>query len=228
MKILGIIPARKGSKGVPKKNIKLLGQKPLLQYTVESCKNSKLLHNFLVSTDCLETISICKNLNVDTPFIRPNNISDDNSKSIDVIKHAIDFYEQKNIFYDAVCLLQPTSPFREKNLIDKSIKKFIKGGTDSLISVVFVPDKFNPDWILKEEDNKLQFLNNHDPISRRQDLPKYYIRDGSIYLSKVCSIKKHTLYGDSINYILNDSKNQINIDSQKDWEEAEEILRKNV
>jgi len=124
MKILGLIPARGGSKGVPRKNIKLLGGKPLLQYTSEVALQSKYLSKVIVSTDDNEIKDVAQNLGLEVPFIRPKNLSEDSSTSLSVIQHALQFYKDNGDAFDAVCLLQVTSPFRNAEFLDKAIKKF--------------------------------------------------------------------------------------------------------
>lgn len=226
MRILGIIPARGGSKGVPKKNIKKLGEKPLIEYTINSCKVSKLLTNYIVSTDCDQTISLCNNLNVDVPFKRPKALALDSTPSIEVVKHAVEFFEKREIKYDAICLLQPTTPFREINFIDNAINKFIHNNSDSLVSVIKVPKKYNPNWVLHKTEDKLKFFDEEKLLTRRQNLEDTFIRDGSIYLTKVNLIKKGTFYSKSIDFVVNQSEVFINIDEKADWLSAEKLLSK--
>ena len=152
MKILGLIPARGGSKGVPKKNIKLLGKKPLIEYTIDSARNSNYITDIIVSTDDDEIAIAAEIYGFKPPFIRPAELAQDNSTSLDVVKHAIAFFENQNIFFDAVCLLQPTTPFREKGFIDKAIEKFIATNADCLLSVLPIPDEYNPHWAFEENE----------------------------------------------------------------------------
>ena len=143
------------------------------------------------------------------------------------MKHALSFFAKENIHFDAVCILQPTTPFRREGLIDDAIKKFESGNYDSLISVREVPHEFNPHWIFEEEDGKLKIATGEKQIiSRRQELPKAYHRDGAIYLTKTeVILKQNSLYGDKIGYIENSASDYVNLDTQADWEKAEEILK---
>ena len=150
MRILGLIPARGGSKGVPKKNIKLLGKKPLIEYTIDGAKNSKLISQIVISTDDEEIAIAAEIAGCKPPFIRPSEIAQDNSTSLEVVQHAITFFESQNIFFDAVCLLQPTTPFREKGFIDQAIEKFITSKADCLVSVLPIPHEYNPHWAFEE------------------------------------------------------------------------------
>lgn len=229
MKILGIIPARGGSKGIPKKNIKLLGGIPLLEYTAKSALASKFLSRVILSSDDSEIIEVAKNLGIEVPFIRPENLSQDDTPSLSVIKHAIEFFETKNEFFDAICLLQVTSPFREEDLIDRSIQKFESEDLDSMISVREVPTDFNPHWIFEKDANgHLKIATGEEKIiSRRQELPKAYHRDGAIYITKADVIlKQNSLYGSSIGYIESKIELYVNIDTPNDWQVAEEIIKK--
>lgn len=230
MKILGLIPARGGSKGVPGKNIKLLQGKPLIGYTIEIAKKSKLLNKTILSSDDDEIISISKQLGLEVPFVRPKEFAEDKSPTIDVVIHALEYYKSKGEIFDAVCLLQVTNPFRTSEFVDQAISKFIESKTDSLISVLEVPHEFNPHWVfkIKEENQNLEIsTGEEDIISRRQDLPKTYYRDGSIYITKANVIlKEKSLYGKSISYILADENRHVNIDTLADWENAENIAKK--
>ena len=231
MKILGIIPARGGSKGIPRKNIKFLGKKPLLQYTAEIALKSKLLTNVILSSDDDEIINVGLKLGVEVPFKRPKNLANDKAKTLLVVQHALNYYEKIGINYDAVCILQVTSPFRTLAFLDKAISMFIKNNTDSLISVLRVPHEYNPHWTFKKNDKNELEITTKDKvlISRRQDLPEVFYRDGSIYLTKTNTIQKeNSLYGNSISYIESNTNFHVNIDTQKDWKRAEEILNEYI
>ncbi len=228
MRILAIIPARGGSKGVPGKNIKLLGGKPLLQYTADSAKESKLLTKIILSSEDENIIGVAKEVGIEVPFIRPSELATDYAKSIDVIRHAIDALEAKGEYFDAVCVLQPTSPFRERGLIDKAIQKFITTGVDTLLSVLPVPHEYNPHWVFEEdsEGNLCIATGENEIISRRQELPNAYHRDGALYLTKVDYIKRGTLYGEKLGYIVSNPELYVNIDTLSDWEKAEVVVDK--
>jgi len=226
LKILGIIPARGGSKGLKRKNILPLGKKPLLQYTFESAKNSKLLTKVILSSEDVEIIEVAKGLGLEVPFKRPDNLSQDTTTSLEVVKHALYYFKEKGELFDAVCLLQPTTPFRESELIDKAIQKFISDSPDSLVSVREVPHEYNPHWIFEEKEGRLSIATGEkEIISRRQELPKAYFRDGAIYLTKTSMIlDQNSLYGKNIGFIDTTDSPYVNIDTPSDWEKAESIL----
>ena len=228
MKILGIIPARGGSKGVPGTNIRPLNGKPLLEYTAEVALGSGLLADVVLSSDDDAIIEAGRKAGLSVPFIRPPELAQDDTPTIDVIAHAISFFEDKGISYDAVCLLQVTSPFRSVEFLDEAIRKFINSGCDSLVSVRKVPHEYNPHWTFEiAPDGNLKIATGEKQIiSRRQDLPKAFHRDGSIYLTKTEVLKRHSLYGERIGFIESPSDFYVNIDTPEDWETAEKIARR--
>jgi CMP-N,N'-diacetyllegionaminic acid synthase len=230
MRILGIIPARGGSKGVPGKNIKLLNGKPLFQFTSEIALKSKYLTDLILSSDDNQIISVAESLGVKAPFIRPTALAEDQTPTIDVIIHALEWYENLGIFFDAVCLLQVTSPFRTLVFLDKAIEKFIASGCDSLVSVQKVPHEYNPHWTFEvNPEGNLKIATGEEKIiSRRQDLPEAYHRDGSIYIMKTeVLLKQHSLYGRSTSFIESTPELYINIDTLADWEKAELMIKNN-
>jgi N-acylneuraminate cytidylyltransferase len=229
MKILGIIPARGGSKGIPNKNIKVLGNKPLLAYTIEAAKNSKLLTKTILSSDDEAIINIAKKYELEVPFVRPANLATDESPTILTVIHALNFYKEQGIVFDAVCLLQVTNPFRLGRFIDTAIQKFITAKSDSLVSVLEVPHEFNPHWVFKKNNEGYLKISTGESaiITRRQDLPTSFYRDGAIYITKSSVIlEQHSLYGKSISYIESDKNRHVNIDTMEDWKKAEELIIK--
>ncbi|XMO86566.1 acylneuraminate cytidylyltransferase family protein [Algibacter sp. AS12] len=230
MKILGIIPARGGSKTVPGKNIKLLEGKPLIQYTVDVAKESKYLTNLILSSDDDAIIKVANQLNLEVPFKRPSNLAQDDSPTLPVIQHALSFYQDKGIYFDAICLLQATSPFKTTKFLDEAIKKFIESGADALVSVKKVPDEYNPHWTFKvNKVGGLELSTGEEKIiPRRQDLPTTYHRDGIIYLTKSRVIlEENSLYGSTLAYIQSPLTSNVNIDTMEDWLKAENYLKNN-
>jgi N-acylneuraminate cytidylyltransferase len=228
LKILAIIPARGGSKGVPRKNIKNLGGKPLMAYTVEAARASKFIDRLIVSTDDEEIMGVARSLTVEVPFKRPEDLAQDQSSSIDLVKHAVNYFKQRGENYDAVLLLQVTSPFREWGFIDKAIEKFVNLEVDALVSVLSVPHEYNPHWIFEanENDELIIATGEKEIIKRRQDLPKAFYRDGSIYITKSDVIEKGSFFGSKLTYIESNPTQHVNIDTLKDWANAERIAKK--
>jgi CMP-N,N'-diacetyllegionaminic acid synthase len=229
MRILAIIPARGGSKGVPGKNIKILGGKPLIAYSIQAAQKATLLTDIILSTDSDEIMKVAKGYGLEVPFKRPSSLATDESPTILTVLHTLEYFSAKGIAFDAVCLLQVTNPFRTSEFIDKAIEKFKKSKADSLISVLKVPHEYNPHWVFEENmSGNLKISTGESEIlSRRQDLPVTYYRDGSIYITKTeVLLKQQSLYGKTIAYIEADETRHINIDTIEDWKRAVALAKK--
>lgn len=228
MKILGLIPARGGSKGIPRKNIKLLRGKPLIQYSIEAALSCDTIDTLLVSTDDAEIAEVSAKAGAEVPFLRPDELANDSAPTIDTVIHALRFYAAKDINFDAVCLLQPTCPFRTTAHITKAIQIFKKNQPDSLISVREVPHQYNPHWVFEavEDTAFLRIATGEQQIiPRRQELPKAYHRDGSIYITKSeIILERHSLYGERMAHCTFEDSPHVNIDTMEDWEKALQIL----
>ena len=223
MKILGVIPARGGSKGIPRKNIKLLNGKPLIYYTIDAVKESKLLSKSILSTDDDEIAGAAREGGLEVPFMRPASLAEDNTPTLAVLQHALRYFDEKKDNFDAVCILQVTAPFRPINMIDDCIRKFISTNADTLISVREVPTDYNPNWVFFEGKDKMLSIStgSSEVIPRRQLLPKAYHRDGAIYIVKRdVLLEQNSLFGDKITGYTNTSKVWVNIDTPSDWEDA--------
>lgn len=177
--VLGIIPARCGSKGIKNKNIVELGGKALIAYSIESALKSKLLNDVIVSTDSKKIAELSKKLGIKVPFMRPAKLAGDKTTMLPVLKHVIKEYEAfsgKRI--DVIVLLQPTSPFRTAEHIDKSVKLILEGKADSVFSVTELEG--SPNWIMQIEGDLLKRNPESDFSKRRQELGKYYRMHGLI------------------------------------------------
>lgn len=228
MRVLGIIPARGGSKGVHRKNIRSLCGKPLLAYTVESALKSNKLTKTILSTDDSEIAEIGRSLGVDVPFMRPADLGRDAAPTFPVILHAVSQLESVGEFYDAICLLQPTNPLREAVDIDNCIELMETTNADSVISILPVPHMYNPKWVYWRSPEGAMTLSSGDsePVNRRQDLPNAYHREGSVYLTKRNVLMDFgNLYGRNVRGYEIDEANSINIDTQQDWDRAEILIK---
>ena len=227
-KILGVITARGGSKGIPGKNIKLLGGKPLIAYTVEAAKQSQLLTQTILSTDDEEIAAVAKKYGAATPFMRPKELAQDQIPHLPVMRHAIEFMEQKLGYrFDYVVILQPTSPFRTVADLDGTINLLITTGADSAVSVVEMKDN-HPIKAKKLEGNKVLPYCLPEPEGiRRQDLPKAYKRSGAVYaMRRDLVMNDNRLYGDNIVGYEVPWERSIDIDVPLDWIQAEYMLQK--
>lgn len=227
MRILYLIPARKGSKGLPGKNTKLLGGKPLIEYSIDfALTNLKNDDELCISTNDEAVIGIAKSKGISIPFIRPEELATDNASSHDVIIHAINHYEKLNKTFDAVLLLQPTSPFRIQEDLIQLRNEFDKF-TDMIVSVKIV--KENPYFVLFEE-NKEGFLvkSRSKNFDSRQECPKFYFINGSMYLINIESIKNSKIvdFKKIKKFIMTDDLS-LDIDTAFDFDFAEYLLIKN-
>jgi len=225
--VLGIIPARGGSKGIPGKNIRLLAGKPLIHYTIEAALKSSLTTTIVVSTDSEEILNIARqHKGIETPFLRPAELALDDTPSNAVVQHAVNYYEKSGKQFDFICLLQPTSPFRKDGLIDKTIRRIIECGGDSLITCRKVPTKYNPHWTFEMNANFLSVATGEkNIIARRQDLPACWHRDGKVYIATPQLIKQGKLLGNKLVCFENDDEPDVNIDTSEDWNLAEKIFQ---
>ncbi len=229
MRILGIIPARGGSKSVPRKNIKDLGGKPLIAWTIEAAKVSGVFDRIIVTTDDAEIAEVGKKWGAQVPFMRPPELAQDTTPTLPVLQHAITWLkEQEGYEPDAAMILQPTSPFRTSEHLKGAVELFERTGSDSVVSVVEIPGNYNPHWAFKVDDDfrATLYLGGaiKTRIKRRQDLPKAYSPNGMIYLFRtklVLDPVDPNFYGDDVRTYAVEEKYSINIDSPEDWVLAE-------
>ena len=230
-KILCVILARSGSKGVKNKNLKKINGYPLIAYSIKSALKAKIFDDIIVSTDSNKIKNIAQKFGAKVPFLRPKKISKNNSKPIDAIFHAFEYCEKKfNIKYDYIVEILCTNPLKTSYDIKEVVKRQIKTNADSVIAVVKLDDS-HPLRIKKIIDGKIvNFLPQlkEIPESRRQDLrPFAYLRCGSIYSMRRDMLLKKIRYGskNSLAYIM-PRKRVINIDGQLDFEFAEFFMKK--
>jgi len=230
MQLLCIIPARCGSKGIPHKNIVDVNGKPLIQYTIEIAKQLKInnkIKELIVSTDCKEVAGIVEKLGVSVPFLRPENISNNSAKSIDYVTHAINFFEKINIKYDAVILLQPTSPLKTYSDVTCAINMFNKNQNDSLMSAYKEETINNLIMYHKDKDRAIPLREDHNLGIRRQAHGAVYVRNGAIYITNVDYLKKRQkIISDAPLMYEMSKKNSINIDNYEDLEYVRSLLCK--
>ncbi|MBO2534272.1 cytidylyltransferase domain-containing protein [Rummeliibacillus suwonensis] len=222
-KILAIIPARGGSKGVPRKNIKLLVGKPLIAWTIEEAKKSKYISKLILSSEDDEIINVAKEYDCEVPFKRPIELAQDNTPGIDTILHAI----KQCPGYDYIILLQPTSPLRTSEDIDDFISYFINQNVNACVSVC-EPSK-SPYWMyqLGTSNNLIPLLKENASISRRQDLPKAYALNGALYIANIEWIKqtKNFVTDETVAYVMPVNRSY-DIDTIDDFQICEYLLEK--
>lgn len=231
-KFLGLIPARKGSKGIKNKNMTLLNNKPLIQYTLEAAEKSKLLDCTIVTTDDPVIIDFSKNFRVRVPFKRPDHLATDTASSLDVVLHALDYLEKNECYIpDYVVLLQPTCPLRDESDIDSSIMQYLEEnrtfGTESLIAVN-IPSEHPYECIHIEGHNMKFAFEESRKCSGRQAFSTFYFINGSIYISPVSTIRKKSSFFDPYErnsfYVMHPS-HSVDIDEIFDLKVAEALLQ---
>lgn len=225
--ILGLIPARKGSKGVPGKNMSNICGKPLLQYTLDSACQSQLLTDLLISTDSVEMLKLSECFHVLSNGLRPDKLSGDSILTIDVVKYELSMLQAKKIKYDYIMLLQPTCPLRTSAHIDKAISLMLESSQSSLVSVVDVLG-YHPLRMKRIIDNRLvNYIDiGHEDMRPRQELPPVYIRNGAIYLIEWdVLINQNSLVGKECIPFVMSPKDSINIDTIHDLYLAESFLK---
>lgn len=228
--ILGLIPARGGSKGIPGKNVRPLAGKPLIQYACEAARGSRLLSRTIVSTDCARIAEAASNARVEVPFLRSAELATDTTPMADVIYHAIQWMElNEGKGPDIVVLLQPTAPLRQSHHIDEAIQLLVDGEYDSVVSVAPIPQHYNPHWQFVVEDGQLQVFTGEplsEIVTRRQDLGTTYTRNGAIYgFQREVLDKTGSIYGNRCAAYLMPAELSINLDTMDDWHALEAYMR---
>jgi CMP-N,N'-diacetyllegionaminic acid synthase len=227
LKVLAIIPARGHSKGIPRKNIRLLAGKPLLHYTAEAALGSKRLARVILSTEDKEIAKVGRNCGLEVPFLRPPELARDDTPTLPVVQHVVRMLEEAGGRYEAICLLQPTNPFRQAQDIDACIHLLDQTGADCVVTVLPVPPEHNPHWVYFRNDQGFLRLSTGEdaPIPRRQMLPPAFHREGSVYVTRRdVLMERNSLYGSKVaGYPMNPSRS-VNLDTMEDWDRAEALL----
>ena len=225
MKILVIIPARGGSKGIPHKNIKPLNGKPLIYYTIDCARAICTDEDICVSTDDAGIISVVEEYGLKVPFVRPAELASDTAGTYEVLLHALDFYEKQGKQYDVVLLLQNTSPFRKVEQIKEALALY-KDNVDMVVSVKECAA--NPYYSVFEEDSKgyLHICKGDGNITRRQDSPKVYEYNGAIYIMNAEKLKTTHMHKmqKRVKYVMDDLSS-FDLDTMWDWKMAEMIIK---
>lgn len=228
-KVLAIITARAGSKRIPQKNTKLLGGVPLVVHTFTIAKKSTLITDLIVSTDDHALMELAREHNVSVPFVRPADLATDTTPHIQVVKHALLFMEkEKGVKYDAVLILQPTSPFRTVADIDETIQKLISHPeATSAVSICKISDN-HPVKIKRLDGNVVLPYSVLEPKNNRsQDLPVAYKRSGAAYvIRRETLIDRDELYGPVVVGHIVPEERSIDIDDEFHWLKAEYMLNK--
>jgi CMP-N,N'-diacetyllegionaminic acid synthase len=228
--VLGVIPARGGSKGIPKKNIALCGGKPMLVWSCIAARDARCLTRTVISTDDPEFAALARSEGAEAPFLRPPELATDTARSIDVTNHAIDWLAREQGWHtDAVVLLQPTSPLRTASHIDEAFA-LLRPDVDSVVSVVEVPHRYKP-WAVLEPDGPLvhYFAKDELPFDRycRQGQPTLYTRNGpAVVVTHAAVLRTGVYYGErSVPYVMAHEVS-VDVDEPFDLELCDWLLRR--
>lgn len=226
MKILALIPARGGSKRLPGKNIRILGDKPLIVWSIDVAKDIPEICDILVSTDDPAIAAVCSDAGAYVPWLRPAELATDTASSVDVALHALDWYEAEKGVVDGLLLLQPTSPFRTQESVRKGIELFRGNSQQPVVGVSSCRD--HPMWTFSMEgDYLVPFMQEHGLGKRSQDLPAAYVVNGSFYLisPEELRVRRAFVGVKTIPLLIDSPQESLDIDTEWDWLVAQAALR---
>ena len=224
MKTFALIPARGGSKGIPRKNIKLIAGKPLIAWTIEAALRSSLLSAVVVSTDDPEIADVARRAGAQVPFMRPAELAQDQTPGLDPVLHALDQLPQ----FDSVLLLQPTSPLRTTDDIDACLQLAFLHKAPSVVSVSEADP--HPYWTYRvTEGQALTRFVDSEPVARRQDLPQAFALNGALYFAEVNWLRRSgaMLGPETLAYVM-PKERSVDLDTPLDWKFAELLLKETL
>jgi len=224
--VLGLVPARGGSKGVPGKNVRPLAGHTLLEYTSRAARESGVLDRVILSTDVPEIADAGRRAGLEVPFMRPASLAADDTPMLPVIEHALAETAKHGWVPSIIVLLQPTSPLRQPDHIRDAVNLLRETNADSVVTVVEIPRHLSPDYVMRIDGGRLKpFLPGGQRITRRQDARPAYSRDGTVYAFRRSTLERWGgIYGDDCRPLLIDVRESLSIDTQDDWEQAERVL----
>jgi CMP-N-acetylneuraminic acid synthetase len=222
--VLGVVPARGGSKGIPQKNLRTVAGRPLLAYTADAARASRLSRT-IVSTDDPAIADVARGLGLEVPFMRPSDLATDAAPMAPVLQHAVREMTARGFTADAVVLLQPTSPLRRAEHIDRALDLLETSTADSVVSVVEVPHQFNPVSVMRLDGDRLIPFIEGPPVLRRQDKPRVYARNGPAVLAVRTSVlERGSLYGEDCRPLLMAPEESIDLDTPLDFQMLDYLL----
>lgn len=223
LSVLALITARGGSKGIPRKNVKPLDGRPMIDYSIQAGLQSKYVDSVVVTTDDEEIASVSRACGASVPFMRPAELASDTSKSVDAVIHARDALQDMGLSYDVLVLLQPTSPLRTAADIDAALELFVEKGRMDLVAVV--PVEETPIHMhTMDEDGVLHPIMDVNGTIRRQDMPSFYRVNGAIYINNAAELTLETSFNDNPLGFVMSREHSIDIDELEDFERAERAL----
>jgi CMP-N,N'-diacetyllegionaminic acid synthase len=226
--VIGLIPARGGSKSIPRKNLVALAGRPLLAYTAAAALGSRRLDRTILSTDDAEIAALGRSLGLEVPFLRPEQLAGDTAEMVPVMRHALNWLTEQGTAVAALVLLQPTSPLRQAGHIDEAVELLLASSAETVVSVVEVPHQYSPASVMTmHADGRLTPLLPGPPILRRQDKPRVFARNGPAILAvRSAALRRGTLYGEpTIGYRMS-APDSIDIDEPDDLWLVEQYIQR--
>jgi CMP-N,N'-diacetyllegionaminic acid synthase len=226
--IIGLIPARGGSKSIPRKNLAVVAGRPLLAYTARAALGAARLDRVILSTDDAEIAEAGRALGLEVPFLRPAALAGDETAMLPVMRHALDFLAESGSTATALVLLQPTSPLRSAGHIDEAVELLLDSGAETVVSIVEVPHNFGPTSVMtRHADGSLTPFLPGPPILRRQDKPRVFARNGPAILAvRGAVLRRGALYGEpTLGYCMS-AADSLDIDEPDDLWLAEQHIRR--
>jgi CMP-N-acetylneuraminic acid synthetase len=226
--VLGLVPARGGSKGVPDKNVRPFAGKSLLQLVAETAAASGIIDRLVLSTESPAIAEAGRRCGMDVPFMRPPELATDTAAMLPVIEHAVTEVGRGGWTADIVVLLQPTAPLRRPAHIRDAVHLLTTSNADAVASVMEVPKHLSPDYVMRIDNGRLiPFLPEGARITRRQDARPAFVRDGTVYAFWTRTLlDTHSIYGRDCRPLVIAPEDSLTIDSQADWDEAERRVRR--
>jgi CMP-N,N'-diacetyllegionaminic acid synthase len=231
MRTVILVPARGQSKGIPRKNLRSIGGRPLLAYTAETALAVTRATTAVLTTEDPEIAELGRRLGLRVPFMRPAELARDDTPTLPVVQHALRRLEEFGERYDAVCLLQPTCPLRPTADVNGCIELLETSGADAVVTVLPVPWRHNPHWVyFRDEGGSLRISTGAtEPVPRRQSLPPAFHRAGSVYVTRRDVIlTDNSLYGRDLRGYVIDPEGFVDLDTAEDWVRAETLINARV
>jgi len=229
-RVLGLVPARGGSKGVPNKNLRPLAGSSLLHLVRDAARASGVIDRLVLSTDSLAIAEAGRACGLELPFMRPSELATDDAPMLPVIEHAIGALEAGGWSPDLILLLQPTAPLRRGSHISDAAALLTESGADAVATVVELPRHLSPDYVMRIADGRLvNFLPEGARVTRRQDARSAFVRDGTVYAFwRRTLVESGSIYGRDCRPLFVATEDSLTIDTEADWAEAERRMRERV